>query len=334
MFTSQAPFLMSSGIMPQDQLRQLTQAFANCNQTLSHRGLIEVENLPYYQKNGTLAQIYDGLSPPPWVSGNLGGNGATFSPGTGGDYYGGNYYGVDGPASSFSLAYSPSNNTSYNYGDLTLGGFNGAGPVVAPPAGGGYTSLWNTYYGDTNTFDLSDRSTRNTNFYYGGPTFQVAGDTYFDNTVTQNAYAQNAYYTNVETTTINGIDARPEVGDPGAAGPAGPPGAAGNPGVAGPAGAAGPPGANGFGNVGVNRNTINNFINIFGGGGGGGNVFIQPVRIIFANGGQRGLNPRDMQFLADNMRDFWRDFIRELFPDINATLNDDCSISLDFVDAQ
>lgn len=325
MFTSQAPLLLSSNILPQDQLRQLTQVFANCNQALSHRGTVDLQGAPFYQRNGALSQPFDGALPP-WASGNLSGNGAPYSPGAGGSYYGGNYYGVDGPASSFNLAFSPGNSYTFNFSGTEPGDFTGTGPVETPPGGGGYTSDWNTYFGDTNTFDFSDRSARNTNFYYGGPTFQVAGDSYFDNSITQNSYVTNQYVGNLDAPLINGIEARPDLGDPAGAGPGGAPGAPGNPAAAGPGGAAGPAGANGFGLFGVPGQGVQNFF-FFGGGFGGGAVgpgvggFPRPIQPIF---NIRGFTPREVRFLIDNILKR----VRDLFDDLEATLEDDCSITL------
>lgn len=317
MFTSQAPTLLSSGVLPPDQLRQLTQVFANCNQSLTHRGQIDLKGMPFYQQNGMLSQIYDGLNAPPWAAGSLAGNGEAFG---GSSYFGGNYYGVDGPASAFNLAYSPGNNFAFNFSSANPGSYTDGGPYVFPPVGGGYTSNWNTYLGDNNAWDFSDRSERNQNFYYGGPTFQVAGDSYFDNTTTQNSYVTNHYVTNLTVEQVNGQPAKPDRGDPGDAGPGGAPGAPGNPEAA-------VPGQGAVGNI-INQQFIQNF---FGGGGGGGPGRpgpIGPPGLPGAPGQQRPLTPRELQFIIQNAMKFLRRMLPQLLEGVTAELQDDCSIEL------
>jgi hypothetical protein len=322
MFTAQAPRLLASQVLPPDDLRQLTQVFANCNQTLTHRGQIDLRNLPFYQRNGALSQIYDGLNVPPWASGNHAGNGETFGGGSS-SYYGGNYYSAEGPASAFNLAYSPGNNYSFQFSGAQPGDFAGGGPFVVPPAAGGYTSNWNTYYGDTNTFDLSDRSTRNSNYYYGGPTFQVAGDSYYDNTVTNNSYVTNQYVENTYTETINGAPAVPEFGDPMFGTPLGPGALPGDPGKAGPGGADGPRGADGQpgGIIIINRPGPQ-------GGFPRPPPFWPPVPIPGLP--PRGLTPRELQFIIDNMIDFFRKRLPELLNGVSGTVNEDCTVTLNF----
>jgi hypothetical protein len=319
MFTAQAPTLLSSNALPPDQLRQLAQVFANCNQSLTHRGQIDLKGMPFYQQNGMLSQIYDGLNAPPWAAGSLAGNGQTFG---GSSYFGGNYYGVDGPASTFNLAYSPGNRIAFNFGSANPGSYEGGSPYVFPPIGGGYTSNWNTYQGDNNAWDFSDRSTRNQNFYYGGPSFQVAGDSYFDNSITQNSYATNQYVTNLTVDQVNGEAAVSDRGDPAIAGPGGAPGAPGNPEAALPAvGAAG----------GINPQVIQNLLVlggnvVIGGGGGVGGLLVQ---LFFQlPGGERQLNPRQEELLRRNREKAERKLEAERLKGITAQLNDDCTITL------
>lgn len=345
MFTSQAPTLLASGVLPPDQLRQLTQVFANCNQSLTHRGTVDLQGLPFYQRNGMLSQIYDGRNPPPWASGNRGGNGESFgggSPGnvagSGGSYYGGNYYGVDAGTSAVNLAYTAGSNYTFQFAGANPGDYQGGGPTVFPPAGGGYTSNWNTYYGDQNAWDFSDRSTRNTNFFYGGPTFQVAGDSYFDNSNIQNAYVTNQYAVSLNAQSLNGENAIGDRGDPAVAGPNGPPGGNGNPAAAGPGGVV----AAGVGG-GLIQQLIQNFF--FGGGfggaaGGGGFGFGPPIRVIQPQG-PKPLTPWQEELLRRNREKNDRkrqeqqqeQKTKDLLRDVTATLEDDCSITLTIPDA-
>lgn len=206
------------GAMPADNARQLTQTLANCNQDLTHRGNVSFSATPLFQNNGMVTQRFN-IDLPPWVVNN-------------------NYYGVDPPPNPWQDAYRPFG-INYVNNEITY---------VAPPPGGGYVGGdWNTYLGDNNTFDLAPRITENVNQYYGGPTFQVAGDTVFNNTTVNNSYAGNVTTNNLVTNNLNGQRApKGDKGDPGLAGPAGAPGAAGNPGAAGPAGADGFAGANGL----------------------------------------------------------------------------------------
>lgn len=239
MFTSQAPLLLSalSGAMPADTARQLAQVFANCNQGITHRGNVNLQGTPFSQQNGVItAPNAAGL--PPWALGNQAANGQSYPSG---GLYGGNYYGTDGPTSALQTAYRPGSSAWGNYVNSTTN------PLVAPSGGGGYTSGdWITYTGDTNIFDVSPKITENINQYYGGPTFQVAGDTVYSNTVTNNSYVTNMYSTNVSADTMNGEPIKGDKGDPGVAGPAGAPAWPGSPGAAGPAGANGLNGKDGL----------------------------------------------------------------------------------------
>lgn len=117
-----------------------------------------------------------------------------------------------------------------------------AGNVVLP----GYDNPWawnvTNYGGDNFYFPTSQEFT--TNQYYGGPTFNVAGDTVFEN-----AYTTNMNVTNLTTDTING---QPAPGRPGDTGPSGAPGRVGAAGLAGQNGAGGEDGVDGFGFNGLN----------------------------------------------------------------------------------
>lgn len=254
MFTSQAPLLLSvlSGAMSQDSARQLAQVFANCNQDLTHRGSVNLQNTPLYQKNGVLSQ-QSAAGVPPWGLGNQAGSGEAFPfGGRSGSLYGGNYYGVDGPSNALQSAYRPGNSAWQPYANSDRNYYSGSDPFVAPSPGGGYTAGdWITYTGDTNTFDLAPRITENINQYYGGPTFQVAGDSIFDNSVTNNSYITNLSTQNISVEQVNGEPVKGDKGDPGQAGAGGADGRPGDPGIAGPAGAAGAPGAG---------NTVNNHV--------------------------------------------------------------------------
>jgi hypothetical protein len=96
-----------------------------------------------------------------------------------------------------------------------------------------------TSYGGGNFyFPTSQEFT--TNQYYGGPTYNVAGDTLFNN-----QYTQNSYVTNLTVRTVNGQPAPGTPGDTGPAGAPGEPGAAGLDGFSGFDGRDGRPGAPG-----------------------------------------------------------------------------------------
>lgn len=268
MFTSQAPLLLSAlgGAMSEDSARQITQVFANCNQDLTHRGSVNLQNTPLYQKNGVLTQQSAG-GIPPWGLGNQAGSGQTFPAG---GMYGGNYYGVDGTSNALQSAYRPGNSAWGPYANSSLNYYAGSDPFVSPSPGGGYTAGdWITYTGDTNTFDLAPRITETTNQYYGGPTFQVAGDSIFDNSVTNNSYVTNLITQNITVEQINGNPVMGDKGDPGIAGPGGADGRPGDPGAAGPGGVFVPGVGGGVNNQVVNNQQFNNqFFFQFGNNGG------------------------------------------------------------------
>lgn len=252
MFTSQAPYIFSAlnGAMSGDDLRQLTQAFANCNQALDHRGFVGLDNRPMAQSNGAVTNLSGG-GLPPWALGNQVGAGQTYPSGM----YGGSYYGVDAQGGAQG-SYRPGSDGVLRWANANPANYTNGSPFVFPSSGGGYTAGdWITYQGDNNYFDVAPRITETQNVYYGGPTFQVAGDSYYDNTVTNNAYITNVTAATTTTETLNDIPIDGPSGDPGDAGPGGAPGRPGNPGIAGPAGPAGANGLNGFNGV----NGLNGF---------------------------------------------------------------------------
>lgn len=338
MFTSQAPQLFNAlrSAVPGDSARQLTQIFANCNQALTHRGGVDLQNRPLYQKNGVVSSL-GGDDLPPWATGNQAGNGQTYPfGGVGGSFYGGNYYGVDGPSNALQFAYQPGSSGWAPYVNVNLANYNGGGPLVFPPPGGPYRGGdWITYLGDTNIFDVAPRVTNNTSQYYGGPTFQVAGDTIYDNTVTQNSYVTNLSTTNLTVEEVNGVPVKGDKGDPGDAGPGGAVGNPGNPGNAGPAGANGAGGLNGAGGAGGGNRIINNNF-VIGGGGGGGGLQLVPrpgppgpagPGAVLPDGFLRNFGDlkRDFRILEQAFRTLQNKLKSML---LEATLKDDCTIEL------
>lgn len=236
-------FSALQGAMSNDSVRQLTQVFANCNQALDHRGFVDLNNQPLVQKNGAITNL-SGNGLPPWATGGRIGNGNTYPFNS---LYGGNYYGTDGAGGTLQDTYRTGGDGVARWSNANPADYNGGGPFVMPPPGGGYTSGdWITYMGDQNYFDLAPRVTETVNQYYGGPSFQVAGDSYYDNTVTNNSYVTNMTVNNITVQEINGNPVGGEQGDPGIAGPGGAPGGPGAPGAAGPAGANGFNGFNGI----------------------------------------------------------------------------------------
>jgi len=236
MFTAQAPLMLQSlqGV-PADTARQLTQVFANCNQALNHRSGVSLSRGANPNAGGMVTM-------PPWSTGSAGGNGVPFGTGDrlSGGYYGGNYYGVDGPRSSYTFNHNLGSQLAANYSIYNEGDFVGGSPFnfsVNSPYRGGDTFI---QQGDSPYYDMTTRTTNQSTYEYGGPVFQVAGDTYLDNSITNHSTVNNQYVTNqtVNRTRVVNLSIG-EPGDPGAAGPAGAAGAAGNPGAAGPAGADG-----------------------------------------------------------------------------------------------
>lgn len=151
MFTSQAASMLRTldGAMPNTSLRDMVQIFANCSQSLSHRGGTDLSPPAFpYLKNGVNTK-----APLSW------------NPNTPGYNLG------------------PTNNNGYynNEGDSPYYDFSS----------GDYSPF---FEGPSNYSDNSSQSSINNNSYsfpfaqnirsdnlYGGPTFNVAGDSYFDN---------------------------------------------------------------------------------------------------------------------------------------------------------
>lgn len=209
MLTAQAPAILNAlqTVTDQSSARQFTQAVANCSQDITHRGNVSIAGSQFSQVNGV-------MNSSAW---NLTAN---------------NYYGTDGPQLPAQDALRPGGGLTY----VNL--INN--PFEMPPSGDGYRAGdWYTYMGDTNVFDLAPRITQNTNQFYGGPTFQVAGNSVFNYIYGDTTYTQNLFSKSTETTEINGEPVQGERGDPGAAGPRGANGLPGNPGNAGPRGADG-----------------------------------------------------------------------------------------------
>lgn len=74
------------------------------------------------------------------------------------------------------------------------------------PGGGGLTtgSLYNTNYGGAQ-FAFPTNQEFFANAYYGGPTFNVGGNSYFQNSYSTNATYQNAFVQNLSVTNVNGV---------------------------------------------------------------------------------------------------------------------------------
>lgn len=340
MFTQQAPLLLSAlnPAMPADSARQVAQVFANCNQALTHRGSVNLQGQPFAQQNGVITAP-NAADLPPWAFGNQAGNGQTYPfGGAAGSFYGGNYYGVDGPTNALQFAYRPGNASWANYSNSNAANYVN-NFFVAPPASGGYRSGdWITYTGDNNMFDVAPRITNNISQNYGGPTFQVAGDTVFDNTVTNNSYVNNTVINNLITNTVNGEPVKGDKGDPGVAGPGGAPGRIGDPGLANPVGAVPPAGGGGVGGmpgVGLGPINVGGAINIgifIGGGGRGGGGFMGPP----GPPGRPGEMPpgalATLQDVNRNLRKLMFDFetLQRKLSTLNmeATIDENCNIIL------
>lgn len=220
MFTAQAPALLRAlgDATDADSARQVTQAVANCSQNISHRGTVSLAGMPFSQSNGVLQSS-------PWTM------------------RANNYYGTDLPP-------MPAEDALRSGGGL--GYANGPNPFEMPSPGGGYRSGdWYTFQGDNNVFDVAPRITEQTNFYYGAPTFVVAGNSSMNWLHANVGSFEKVQAKEVEAAVVNGEPVRGEKGDPGAAGPAGAPGQRGDPGLAiiGPNGANGVNGLNGLNGV-------------------------------------------------------------------------------------
>jgi hypothetical protein len=311
MFTAQAPALFAAA--ESGDSRQMVQAFANCNQALTHRGSTSFSPQASSQMSGVLSpgqggygggvnnylfaggdfaggninqQVSYGAGDFYLVSptGDLRGNplytqyprlgygvsntaidfssgGTSFANYDGGTYYGSpnqvyipggdptqqlppwsvsynNYYGSDAPTTYNN--YVAGTNIYNHYPELGATNFYDQTQMFEfGPVSSVYNSNWNTQLGDSNFFDFTTRQGDMVS-NYAGPTFQVAGDSWFDNSFHNTQQVSNQYVTNqtVEETKTDNYNFI-TVGDPGKAGPAGPPGKAGDPGMAGPAGAPG-----------------------------------------------------------------------------------------------
>lgn len=246
MFTRQAPSLLSAlghGV-DQPTARQLVQSFANCNQALTHRGGVSLQPSRLPQQQGILRPA--------------GGSGPYSGPG-GGNEVGdvtllnptwtlnnNNYYGYDNTNNIYNH-YTAGNQLHLHYPDAASNSFYNTeqlfefGPVTSQ-----YNSNWVTQMGDQNTFEFNVRQGDILNNYQG-PTFQVAGDSYYDNSIhnnqTVNNQTVNNQTTNVTNTQELHLGGEGSGGNPGLAGPAGAPGGPGAAGAPGAAGPAGPPGA-------------------------------------------------------------------------------------------
>ncbi len=152
MFTSQAASMLRTldGVMPNTSLRDMVQIFANCSQTLSHRGGTDLSPPAFpYLKNGVNTK-----APLSWDPGSPGYN--------------------LGPATNNSGYYNNAGDSPY---------FDFASRDYMP-----------YFEGPSNFSDNSSQSAINRNSYsfpfaqnirsdslYGGPTVNIAGDSYFDN---------------------------------------------------------------------------------------------------------------------------------------------------------
>jgi len=240
-FTSQAPALFANaGRQDPVSVRQMVQSFANCAQPLTHRAGVSLQQSALSQRGGVVDVSRLGGGPygdtgldvtsrlPPWAIFDLRSN----------NYYGSN----QGNAYNY---YSNATNLYQSYPNFASGD-NYYSPQYFEfgPVSSVYNSNWTTQLGDQNFFDFTTRQGDLIN-NYGGPTFNVAGDSYFDNSVSNNQTVvnnQNVNNQTVNNTTVENtfnVGGEGSQGDPGAAGPGGPPGRNGDPGLAGPAG---PPG--------------------------------------------------------------------------------------------
>jgi hypothetical protein len=223
MFTRQAPSLFPALTAGLDQAtaRQMVQAFANCNQSLTHRGGVTFQEPSLFQNQGVLqlqggADQYNfgrfGGDPTetvsPWVLGNTNNQ---FTSYYGTDNPGANYYNV----SNLHLAYPELGGDSF---------YNQSQTFEFGPVSSAYNSNWHTQLGDVNTFDFSTRQGDLVS-NYAGPTFQVEGDSYFDNSQHNSQHVTNQEVINqtVDNSQITNLSVGPPgaAGDPAAAGPAG-----------------------------------------------------------------------------------------------------------------
>lgn len=244
MFTQQTPFLLSTLQNNMDPMAsmQMAQAFGNCNQPLTHRAGVSLNAPASGQTGGVLSGTGgNNYSYADGQFGYLAGNdiSSQISPWATGNR---NYYGGDQFVNNVNFSFRPGSQFYSLYPDAATNAFyNLSQSFNFGPISTTNNSNWTTRLGDVNTFDMSTRLGDVVN-NYAGPTFQVAGDSYYDNSFHNNSTFNNQYVTNqnVDNSTVNNItvtgDVRKVTGDPGKAGPAGPPG---NPGLPGERGADG-----------------------------------------------------------------------------------------------
>jgi hypothetical protein len=238
MFTQQAPFLLSalSNVVGSGTAQQLAQAFGNCNQPLSHRAGVSLQRAGLATNAGVLRG--PGGNPYDYTDGAFGflaGNdpATQFSPWA---FDRGNFYGGDTFNTSAQFAFRSGDQFLATYPAAASNAFyNLSQSFEFGPISSVNNSPWFTRMGDVNTFDFSSRLGDIVN-NFAGPTFQVAGDSYFDNSVHNNltTAAQAVGDQTVENAEINNLAVRNLRfigGDPAeGVGPAGPAGAAGDPG--------------------------------------------------------------------------------------------------------
>lgn len=239
MFTQQMPFMLSAlrNSVDESTAMQMAQAFGNCNQPLSHRAGVTLNRSALPQSGGVLQ--------------GPGGNPYSFSDGQFGFLSGndpasqlgpwafdrGNYYGGDTFNNSTDFAFRSGDQFLAAYPDAAANAFYNLnqsfqfGPISTVN-----NSPWYTRMGDVNNFDFTTRLGDTIN-NFAGPTFNVAGDSYFDNSFhnNQNVYNQNVNNEFVENSNVTNLTVQNitklggDPGPPGGVGPAGPPGVPGLP---------------------------------------------------------------------------------------------------------
>ena len=252
MLTQTTPALRRSlqGAMSPQVIAALTQSLGNCNQPLTHRGAVNITSPTYNSRAGEYPVNFDLQG----YSGFSGGRGV-FGPGAGspggnvtnnswntnnyynrsftdnsvtnnkaGDFYDFSYIGdqnfVDfGDINNFFNR----NNSTYNLFNTVNQGDSYV-DIGGPNFFETNNNLYNSqFYFPTNQFFNQNIDNRVSNVFHG--------NTYMDNSITQNIDARSVRTTNVNVTNVNGQPVE---------GPAGPPGA---PGRAGRDGLPGAPGA-------------------------------------------------------------------------------------------
>jgi hypothetical protein len=240
MFTQQTPFLLSSMRSSMDSMtaQQLAQAFGNCNQPLSHRAGVSLRQSGLNTAGGVLQG--PGGNPYDFTDGQFGflaGNdpASQFSPWA---FDRGNYYGGDQFNNNIQFAFRSGDQFLSSYPDAASNAFyNLTQSFEFGPISTVNNSPWYTRAGDINNFDFSTRLGDTVN-NFGGPTFQVAGDSYYDNSVHNNQTVVNQEVINqtvdnssiTELNVTNITSGKGDPGPDGGVGPGGPPGAAGQPG--------------------------------------------------------------------------------------------------------